>query len=247
VTGTAANGCTNTAQVTVTVNALPSVSGGNNQTVCAGAQVTLAGSGASTYSWNNNVQNGVSFTPNTTQTYTVTGTAANGCQDTAQVQIIVNPLPNVSLGNDTLVCEYNFPITIQANGNANLTYTWNNGSQGQSLIVNGPGTYDVTATDNNECSATDNIIVESDPCAGIVEHEIGIQLYPNPFNENVIIHSTESIDAHLEVYGSDGRIVFAMNMDGDTATLNLATLARGNYVVKITYNGKMHITKLNKQ
>jgi hypothetical protein len=247
VTGTAANGCTNTAQVTVTVNALPSVSGGNNQTVCAGAQVTLAGSGASTYSWNNNVQNGVSFTPNTTQTYTVTGTAANGCQDTAQVQVIVNPLPNVSLGNDTLVCEYNFPITLQANGNANLTYTWNNGSQGQSLIVNGPGTYDVTATDNNECSATDNIIVESDPCAGIVEHEIGIQLYPNPFNENVIIHSTESIDAHLEVYGSDGRIVFAMNMDGDTATLNLATLARGNYVVKITYNGKMHITKLNKQ
>jgi hypothetical protein len=247
VTGTAANGCTNTAQVTVTVNALPSVSGGNNQTVCAGAQVTLAGSGASTYSWNNNVQNGLSFTPNTTQTYTVTGTAANGCQDTAQVQIIVNPLPNVSLGNDTLVCEYNFPITLQANGNANLTYTWNNGSQGQSLIVNGPGTYDVTATDNNECSATDIIIVESDPCAGIVEHEIGIQLYPNPFNENVIIHSTESIDAHLEVYSSDGRIVFAMNMDGDTATLNLATLARGNYVVKITYNGKMHITKLNKQ
>ncbi len=247
VTGTAANGCTNTAQVTVTVNALPTVSGGQNQAVCAGAQVTLAGSGASTYSWNNNVQNGVSFTPNTTQTYTVTGTAANGCQNTAQVQVMVNPLPNVNLGNDTLVCEYNFPITIQANGNANLTYTWNNGSQGQSLLVNGAGTYDVTATDNNGCSTTDNIIIESDACAGIVEQEIGILLYPNPFNESVIIHSTESIEAHLEVYGSDGRVVFAMEMTGNTATLNLATLARGNYVVKIEYNGEMHITKLIKQ
>ena len=247
VTGTTANGCTNTAQVTVTVNALPTVSGGQNQTVCAGNPVTLAGSGASSYAWNNNVQNGVAFTPNTTQTYTVTGTAANGCTNTAQVQVTVNPLPTVSLGNDTLVCEYNFPITIQANGNANLTYTWNNGSLGQSLLVNGAGTYDVTASDNNGCSATDDIIIESDPCAGIVEHEIGIQLYPNPFNENVIIHSTESIDAHLEVYGSDGRVVFAMEMTGDTATINLATLARGNYVVKILYNGKTQMTKLIKQ
>jgi hypothetical protein len=247
VTGTTANGCTNTSQVIVTVNALPTVSGGQNQTVCAGNPVTLAGSGASNYAWNYNVQNGVAFTPNTTQTYTVTGTAANGCTNTAQVQVTVNPLPTVNLGNDTLVCEYNFPITIQANGNANLTYTWNNGSLGQSLLVNGAGTYDVTASDNNGCSATDNIIIESDPCAGIVEHEIGILLYPNPFNENVIIHSTESIDAHLEVYGSDGRIVFTMEMAGDTETLNLATLARGNYVVKITYNGNTQITKLIKQ
>jgi hypothetical protein len=247
VIGIAANGCQDTAQVTVAVNPLPTVSAGSNQTVCAGESVTLNGSGATTYAWDNNVQDGVAFTPITTQNYTVTGTDINGCSSSAQVQVNVNPLPTVSLGNDTLVCEYNFPITIQANGNANLTYTWNNGTLGQSLLISGAGTYDVTASDNNGCSATDDIIIESDPCAGIIEHEIGIQLYPNPFNENVIIHSTESIDAHLEVYGSDGRVVFAVEMAGDSATLNLAALARGNYMVKIVYNGKTQMTKLIKQ
>ncbi|MFN4911574.1 MAG: hypothetical protein ACK5G8_10090, partial [Flavobacteriales bacterium] len=36
----------------VTLNNLPTVSAGSNQTVCAGTSVTLSGSGASTYTWN---------------------------------------------------------------------------------------------------------------------------------------------------------------------------------------------------
>ncbi|NBV09584.1 MAG: hypothetical protein EBS09_10830 [Flavobacteriia bacterium] len=77
--GTNANGCSDTAQVTVTVNALPTVSAGNNQTICAGTAVTLNGSGATSYVWNNGVTNAIPFTPVSTQTYTVTGTNANGC------------------------------------------------------------------------------------------------------------------------------------------------------------------------
>jgi len=247
VIGTAANGCQDTAQVTVTVNPLPTVSAGSNQNVCAGSSVTLTGSGASTYSWDNNVQDGVAFTPISTQNYTVTGTDINGCSNSSQVQVNVNPLPSVSLGNDTVICEYNFPISIQANGDANLTYTWNNGTLGQSLSISSAGTYEVTASDNNGCSSTDDIIIESDPCAGIFEHEIAIQLYPNPFNENVMIQSTEWVDAKLEIYGSDGRMVYAMEMTGESAMLDLSTLARGNYVVRIVYNGKSQITKLIKQ
>ncbi|MEY3048215.1 MAG: hypothetical protein RL365_253, partial [Bacteroidota bacterium] len=57
---------------TLTVNALPTVSAGSNQAVCTGASVTLSGSGASSYSWDNSVQDGVAFTPNTTASYTVT-------------------------------------------------------------------------------------------------------------------------------------------------------------------------------
>jgi hypothetical protein len=50
----------------------------------------LSGSGATTYTWNNNVQDGVAFTPANTQTYTVSGTDANGCTNTAQVSVTVN-------------------------------------------------------------------------------------------------------------------------------------------------------------
>ena len=51
----------NTDQIQVTVNALPTVDAGINQTVCAGSSVVLSGSGASSYPWNNGVTNSVAF------------------------------------------------------------------------------------------------------------------------------------------------------------------------------------------
>jgi subtilisin-like proprotein convertase family protein len=82
------------AQYTVTVNPLPTVNAGVDQTICVGSSVTLSGSGASTYTWNNGVLNGVSFSPAATATYTVTGTNGNGCINTDQVAVTVNPLPS---------------------------------------------------------------------------------------------------------------------------------------------------------
>jgi hypothetical protein len=247
VIGTAANGCTDTATVTVTVNAAPDVNAGQDQSVCEGTSVTLNGAGATSYTWNNNVQNGVPFTPTVTQTYTLTGTNAVGCSATDQVTVTVNQAPTVSLGQDTVVCENNFPYQITATGTPGATYSWDNGSTGNPISVATAGLYTVTVTDNNGCTSTDDIIIESDPCAGIIEQGMSIILYPNPFNENVQITSTESIDAQLEVYGSDGRIVYSTRMNGQHATLSLANLARGNYMVKIVNNGTTHVTKLVKQ
>jgi hypothetical protein len=124
VIGTDANGCVNTAQVTVSVNAVPTVIAGNNQTVCAGTAVTLSGSGASSYTWNNGVTNATPFTPIATQTYTVTGTAANGCTNTAQVIVIVNALPTVSGGNNQTVCA---GTIVTLNGSGATSYVWDNG------------------------------------------------------------------------------------------------------------------------
>lgn len=247
VIGTAANGCSDTATVTVTVSAAPDVNAGQDQSVCSGTSVTLNGAGATNYTWNNNVQNGVPFTPTVTQTYTLTGTNAAGCSATDQVTVTVNQAPTVSLGQDTVVCENNFPYQITATGTPGSTYSWDNGATGNPVSVAGPGTFTVTVTDANGCIATDEIIIESDPCAGIIEQGMSIILYPNPFNENVQITSTESIDAQLEVYGSDGRIVYTTRMNGQHATLSLSNLARGNYMVKIVHNGTTHVTKLVKQ
>jgi hypothetical protein len=65
----------------------------------------LSGSGAATYAWNNNVQNGVAFIPATTQTYTVSGTAANGCTNTAFVTVTVNS-PSSSTLTQTACDQY---------------------------------------------------------------------------------------------------------------------------------------------
>jgi hypothetical protein len=86
VDGTDVNGCSNNAVVSVSVNALPSVSANtSNSLICPFNSVSLTGSGASTYTWNpGNISGAViSVTPNVTTTYTVTGTDVNGCENMA--------------------------------------------------------------------------------------------------------------------------------------------------------------------
>ncbi|NEU07573.1 hypothetical protein GZH53_04535, partial [Flavihumibacter sp. R14] len=97
VTGIDANGCSNTASVTVVVNPLPTVTAtASATTICAGTPVTLTGGGAATYTWNNGVTDGVSFIPTATTSYTVTGTDASGCANTATITVTVNPCPPVA-------------------------------------------------------------------------------------------------------------------------------------------------------
>jgi gliding motility-associated-like protein len=165
VTGTNTNGCSSTATATVTVNPLPTVTATASLPVlCVGKNTTLTGSGASTYTWNNGVVNGVSFAPTSTKTYTVTGTAANGCTNTASVTITVNPLPNIAISaSDNTVC-IGANTILTATGAS--TYVWNNG------VVNGVAfapvttkSYTVTGTDLNGCinSATATVTVNPLP------------------------------------------------------------------------------------
>jgi predicted ribosome-associated RNA-binding protein Tma20 len=206
VTGTDANGCTNTAQVQVVVNALPVVTAGSNQTVCSGSSVTLSGSGASTYAWNNNIQNGTSFTPNATQTYTVTGTDANGCSNTAQVLVTVNPLPQLVLGNNINTC-VGSPVTLSATGA--VTYNWSGGVQnGVSFVPNTTQYYVVTGVNGLGCSTTDSILVS----------------VHNPTSSTINITACNSYSLNGDTFNQSGTYIQTIqNVMGcdSTITLNL--------------------------
>lgn len=163
VTGTDANGCEDSDIVQVIVNALPIVDAGLDQIVCNGEQVTLSGSGALNYSWDNGVSNGIAFIPAVgTLIYTMTGTDINGCVDTDQVSVTVNPLPAVNAGIDQIECDGE-TVTLSASGV--LDYSWNNG------VVDGVPfsptvgihIYTVTGTDINGCENDDNVQVTINP------------------------------------------------------------------------------------
>jgi hypothetical protein len=152
------DGCSATATaVSVTVNALPNVSAGANQSLCAGTAVTLNGSGATSYAWNNNVQNGVAFTPNATQTYTVTGTNANGCTNTAQVTVTVNalPTPSISYVGSPILCQGS---VLALNSTAGSSYLWSNGQTTQTIQVTQGGAYTVQVSNANGCVGTSNAV-----------------------------------------------------------------------------------------
>jgi hypothetical protein len=164
VTVTDINGCTGfSASVYVTENVLPSVSAGADISVCANTQITLSGTGATYYIWDNGVLDGVPFTPPAgVTTYTVTGTDDNGCTASDEVIVTVNSLPVVSAGADITECAGN---QITLSGLGATSYIWDNG------VINGvpftpPAgitTYTVTGTDDNNCTASDEIIVTVNP------------------------------------------------------------------------------------
>jgi gliding motility-associated-like protein len=168
VTGTL-NGCTSTDAVLVTVYALPTILAGNDQTICIGGNVTLTGNATASsaspvaYTWNNGVNNNVSFAPVTTVIYTVTGTDANNCVNTDAVTVNVNALPNVNAGADQSVCD-GLPITLSASGAT--TYVWSTGTANNQIYTpSATGPLTVTGTDINGCVNTDvmNVTLNINP------------------------------------------------------------------------------------
>jgi alpha-tubulin suppressor-like RCC1 family protein len=159
VTGTDANGCQNTSTKTIIVNSLPFVSANVSPSavICAGQNITLSGGGANTYTWTGGVVNAIAFSPPASTTYTVTGTDANGCQNTATRTITVNPLPLVSISNvDDLICLGGSSM-LSATGASAYTWSANAGSATTSSVNVSPSvtsTYTVTGTDVNSCSNT---------------------------------------------------------------------------------------------
>ncbi|MDX2360897.1 MAG: PKD domain-containing protein [Crocinitomicaceae bacterium] len=167
VTGTDANGCVNTDQVDITINALPNVNAGPDQTVCEGTALTLNGAGASLYVWDNGVTDGTPFVPALgTITYTVIGTDANGCVNTDQVDVTVNPLPNVNAGTNQVVCE---GTSVTLNGLGAISYSWDNGITNGVPYAQAVGTmtYLVTGTDANGCVNTDQVDVTVNPLPNV--------------------------------------------------------------------------------
>jgi Zn-dependent metalloprotease len=145
--------------VTVTVNALPTVTANATATaICAGDPVTLTGSGATSYSWNNGVTNGSAFNPSSSVTYTVTGTDGNSCSNQDQITVTVNALPTVTANaTATAICAGD-PVTLTGSGAT--SYSWNNGvTNGSAFNPSSSVTYTVTGTDGNNCQSIDQITV----------------------------------------------------------------------------------------
>lgn len=102
-------GCTNDAELTITVNPLPTVDAGPDTLVCYGEPVQLFAIGGVEYSWspddninNPNIANPVITVVETTP-LTVTAIDANGCVNTAEVLVELDPVPVAFAGYDTII------------------------------------------------------------------------------------------------------------------------------------------------
>lgn len=142
----------------------PTISVSANDTICNGGSATLTVSGASTYAWS--PATGLSATtgasvsahPTLTTTYTVIGTNAGGCKDTATVLVYVRTGPTITATGFT-ICHAGISGTLLASGAS--TYSWAPstylGTTTGSSVISTPAApimYTVTGTDAHGCTGT---------------------------------------------------------------------------------------------
>lgn len=188
VTVTDDAGCTETDDVTVTVNPQiiisiaptpPSLCLGSG---CSNLTTTVSGGTAPyTYQWspcgslNNCTAQSPIACPNVTTIYTLTVTDAIGCTQSATTTVTVNVPPTANAGIDQTVCSSQLPIIIggsptASGGTAPYLYNWSPSAGLSSSTVANPSanpasttTYCVIITDAVGCTASDCITITVNP------------------------------------------------------------------------------------
>ncbi|MCC7301815.1 MAG: PKD domain-containing protein [Bacteroidia bacterium] len=185
VTVTDANGCSDTAIITISQPPLLTALASNTPETCvnsANGTVTAApsgGTGPYTYSWNTNpVQTTATATGLSTGTYTVTITDANGCSTTAVTTLSAPTGLQPTVAAPQAIC-ISQCATLTANittGNAPYTYLWMPGNQtGQSIQAcpTTTGVYTVTVTDASGCTGTTTVTVNVRPPLSVSANPAG--------------------------------------------------------------------------
>ncbi|TAF78175.1 MAG: choice-of-anchor D domain-containing protein [Bacteroidetes bacterium] len=136
ITGLVGTGCSATNVVTLTVLALPTVTGSVSPSViCEGETATFSGSGAilNSYTWTGGVIDRQSTSLFTVDNlYTVTGTSVNGCQNSAIVSLTVNSVDFTGLDAPNSVC-LGESVGMTASGANLASYLWFNNATTSSI------------------------------------------------------------------------------------------------------------------
>ena len=166
LTVTATNGCTSTDNAEVIQNAdVPDATATGGMVDCEMPNLTLTGNSNTsgvTYSWvgpngyTSNLQNPVVTAPGD---YTLTVSATNGCTSTDIATVTQDiATPDASATGGTVTCTTGSVVLMGNSTTPNVTFTWlgpaGNTYNGQNPTVSQIGTYTLTVTALNGCTAT---------------------------------------------------------------------------------------------
>ncbi|MGK4568079.1 LamG-like jellyroll fold domain-containing protein [Flavobacterium sp. 3HN19-14] len=169
VTGTDANGCSNTNTIAITVKDVPVITANTTSgTICSGGSATLTADGGDDYTWSPSIGlsattgNSVTASPTVTTTYTVTGTH-NGCSSTAEVTVNVTVVPVMVSATQTFINPGGSTVITATGGES---YSWSpatglSATTGDSVTASPTTTmtYTVTASDANGCTSFQTITI----------------------------------------------------------------------------------------
>jgi hypothetical protein len=173
------SGCSKSDSITVTVNALPAASTGGNSAICNGVSTKIGATVVSgnTYLWTSNPSGFTSTAANPTVSPTISATyylteniIATGCSKSDSVIINVNPLPTISVGRNSAICNGS-SISIGSATKSGDIYNWTSKPPGFTSTISDPSdspsvttTYYLTETiAATGCSNSDSVTITVNP------------------------------------------------------------------------------------
>ncbi|MCJ7516270.1 MAG: hypothetical protein MUO89_09995, partial [Dehalococcoidia bacterium] len=139
----------------------PSVDAGGDQQTCQNAGlIALTGESPAGGDWNGPGVSGSQFDPTGLPpgAYSVmyTYTDPDGCSNSDNKTVTINPLPDCSISCDPNTCSACFSdnVSLTEDGSDALSWLWSTGETTQSIVVNTSDNYSVTITDQNVCHST---------------------------------------------------------------------------------------------
>lgn len=234
--------------VTITVNPLPLINAGSDDTICSGDTVQLNASGGSVYLWSTgDLTSSVLFAPNDTATVSVIGTDVNGCSDSDSLMIFVTPLPTTpTITQNGLVLTSSASAGNQWYMNSSAI----SGETNQTYTVTQIGDYWVVVTESN-CSSlpSDTINVLSTEVEEI-KNSYNLNIYPNPNNGNFVINfnTISKGDYKITLTNMLGQIVYkdvVNDFEGSySKQLNIAEYGKGIYTISLSNDKKETVRKI---
>ncbi|MCB0637809.1 MAG: gliding motility-associated C-terminal domain-containing protein [Lewinella sp.] len=212
VTVTSNLGCTGSATVEVTAGGSlsPQITGALS--ICSGEATTLAAGAYASYEWSTG-EITATISVAAPGDYSVTVTDAIGCMGEDLVTVAAQDAPEPDITGALAFCAGE-STTLSANGF--VAYQWSNEAVTSSIVVDAPGTYALTVTDQSGCTgSTEVTVVENDsPLPDITGDEA---LCPG---ETTLLMTSQSYAGYLW-------------SDGSSQASLMAAMA-GNYGVTVT-------------
>lgn len=237
-----ANG-SDTIAYNVTIYDNPIINAGTDQTICFGASIGLSASGGFTYNWtpptglsSTSIYNPTASLTSTT-TYTVIGTDTNGCMNTDNITITVNPeivlTGNVTNASCYGMCDGSITLT-PSGGTPAYTYFWSpSGNTTQNITTLCTGTYTITVTDASGCTAVDSFAISEPVAGGTINGVVYYQTIPITSGVAELIRKDGSLP-------TDMTLVQTVNINPTSGEFIFFELPAANYIIKVLGDTTMY-------